>query len=651
MADFGEKITRELTVRYVAVLAVLGGLAVASFLGLARILMDAESGTTLVNVAGRQRALIQKVAFLGTRLSVPPGAGPARADMEKAFVDAVNQLESSHAGLLAGLPELRSPRPPSEEVMALYFGPDAAVDAELRTFAAHARAIAARFPAVPDPDDPDLVVISSAATGPLLDALERVTATYQREGEESLIRLSALHGAALVVILALLVVSAAGVFQPMVARIKADFEERAYAERHLRESEERLWRILEESPVGVSVSRRSDGRVVFANTRFCDIIGARRDEVLGEPARNHFVDDAQRLRIIAKMKAQGHLDDEEVEFRRRDGSAFWSLLTLRATNMERQDVNLAWVYDITAMKAAEARLKLTAKVVESASEAVVITNIRNQIEYVNPAFTAITEYRPEEVLGGNPSMLQSGRHDADFYRGMWQEIRATGRWRGEIWNRRKSGEFYAEWLSIVAIKDDSGNLTHHIAIFSDITHRKEDEERVWRQANYDALTGLPNRALFLDRLNQAVRQSRREDKRFALLFLDLDGFKNVNDTLGHAAGDILLQQTAARLTECMRASDTVARLAGDEFTCILWGIRSREDVSMVAAKILDRLGSPFELGDSVGHVQASIGIAVFPDHAADASVLLQLADEAMYAVKKRGKNNFEFVELETADLC
>ncbi|NFV79409.1 diguanylate cyclase domain-containing protein [Magnetospirillum aberrantis] len=643
MADSGEKITRDLTIRYVAVLAVLGGLAIASFLGLARIVMDAESGTTLVSVAGGQRVLVQRIAYLATRLSAL-SAGEERQAAERALVDAVNQLESAHTGLLAGLPELRAPKPPSERLNALYFGPDGNVDAQVRAFAGAARAIVARFPAAPNARDLDLVAVNAAASGPLLDALERLTALYLAENDERLVRLSALHGAALVVILALLVVSAAGVFQPMVARIKADIEERAAAERGLRESEERLWKILEESPIGVSASRRADGRVLFANRRFCEIIGARREDVVGEPARNHFVDDDQRRRIIDILKVQGHIDDREVEFRRRDGTAFWSLLTLRATRVEGEGVNLAWVYDISAMKAAQERLRLTAKVVESASEAVVITNIRNQIEYVNPAFTAITEYRPEDVIGANPRMLQSGRHDADFYRDMWTEIRATGRWRGEIWNRRKSGEFYAEWLSIVAIKDDDGNPTHHIAIFSDITHRKEDEERVWRQANYDALTGLPNRALFLDRLNQTVRQSRRENKKFALMFLDLDGFKAVNDTLGHAAGDILLQQTAARLTECMRASDTVARLAGDEFTCILWGVRNHDDVAVVAAKILERLGTPFDLDGREASVCASIGIALFPEHATDGAVLLQLADAAMYSVKKSGKNNFEFVD-------
>jgi diguanylate cyclase (GGDEF)-like protein len=227
---------------------------------------------------------------------------------------------------------------------------------------------------------------------------------------------------------------------------------------------------------------------------------------------------------------------------------------------------------------------------------------------------------------------------------MWDAIRTTGRWRGEIWNRRKSGEFYAEEVSIVALRDDGGTITHYIAIFSDITHRKEDEERIWRQANYDALTGLPNRSLFMDRLQQAVRQSQRDDSRFAVLFLDLDGFKAVNDTLGHSAGDELLQQVAVRLEECIRATDTLARLAGDEFTCIVTGIQGRADVGRVAAKILDSLATPFQLSAGSAAVQASIGIAMFPDDAERGAPLLEKADQAMYAVKRSGKNAFRFAE-------
>ncbi len=642
MADFGEKITRELTIRYVAVLAVLGGLAIASFLGLSRILMEAESGMSLLAASDGQRTLVEKMALAATRLSHFPIGTADRAGIEHGFSESLAKLEATHVGLLAGMPELRTTLGLSDSLKSLYYGPDGAVDTRIREFSAHARALEMRFSSPIAGDDPDVIALVQAANGPLLTDLEALSERYRSENADRLVRLSALHGAALIAILGLLVVSAAGVFQPMVARLKADIADRCKVEQSLRESEDRLWRILEESPVGVSVSRREDGKVIFANTRFCDIIGARRDDVLGGNARDHFVDDAQRRRVIQVLKEKGQIDDREVEFRRRDGTPFWSLLTMRSTRSSGGMVNLAWIYDISAIKAAEEKLKLTAKVVESASEAVVITNARNEIEFVNPAFTAITEYTSAEVVGKNPKMMQSGRHDQDFYRSMWESLRENGRWRGEIWNRRKSGEFFAEWLSIVAIRDNAGALTHHIAIFSDITHRKEDEERVWRQANYDALTGLPNRALFSDRLNQSVRQGRREEKRFALLFIDLDGFKNVNDTLGHALGDILLQQTAARLIECMRASDTVARLAGDEFTCILSGIHGREDAAIVAGKILDRLAAPFDLEGQEAHVRGSIGISIFPSDADDAGQLMELADQAMYRVKKQGKNNFEF---------
>lgn len=410
------------------------------------------------------------------------------------------------------------------------------------------------------------------------------------------------------------------------------------------DSEDRLWRLLDESPVGVSVSGRDDGEVVFANTRFCEILGASRDDLLGSKARDLYVDGDQRAEVIGELKIKGRIDDAEVEFKRRDGSPFHSLLTIRPTIFCGDPVNLAWIYDISAIKVTEEQLKLAAKVVETANEAVVITDAENRIRFVNPAFTTITEYTPEDVLGRNPAMLQSGRHDAAFYASMWTALKRDGRWQGEVWNRRKSGEFFAEWLSIVVIADRAGAVSHHIAVFSDITHRKEDEERVWRQANYDALTGLPNRSLFLDRLTQAIRQGRRDGTSFALLFIDLDGFKQVNDTLGHAAGDTLLQHAAERLTDCVRASDTVARLAGDEFTIILQGIDGRNDAAIAAAKIVAALAAEFDLDGQPVSVRASVGLSLFPGDGADGPELLKRADAAMYDVKRTGKNNFKFAE-------
>ncbi len=641
MVGTDNRLTRDLTIRYVTVLGILGGLAIVSFLGLVRNLMDAETGSAVVGVAAQQRPLVERVAHAATSLGRPLDEA-ARQEELSALIVSLDQLESSHFGLLAGLPELKVAMPPSPGIKAILFGPAGNLDRGLRSFIAHARAVLAKSGTRLAAADPDLQALSAANIAPLLIDLDVLVARYRQENDARLTRLFVLHGTTLAGTLLLLVLSAAVVFRPMVTRIRLDIAERAKAARRLEESEDRLWRILEESPVGVSVSRRSDGTVMFANSRFCDIIGADRDDIVGAQARNLFRGDRQRGLVIDDLKRNGRIDDAEVEFIRRDGTPFWSLLTLRSTRFEGEPVNLAWVYDISAIKAAQAKVRLTAKVVESASEAVVITSADNVIEYVNPAFTAITGYGADEVLGRNPGFLSSGRHDADFYRSMWDSLLSTGRWRGEIWNRRKSGEFYAEQLSIVALRDDEGVTTHHIAIFSDITHRKEDEERIWRQANYDALTGLPNRSLFTDRLQQAVRQNQRDGGRFALLFLDLDGFKSVNDTLGHAAGDELLLQAGQRLGECIRASDTLARLAGDEFTCIVQGIHDQRDAELVAAKILEQLNRPFTMAAGTASVHGSIGIAIFPDDAGSGPDLIGRADAAMYAVKKAGKNAYRF---------
>ena len=641
MTDFAHRLTRALTIRYAAVLVTIGALAVGSFMGLVRVLMDVESSTTLIATASRQKDLAERVAELGAQLATNRAGAAAATRLEQDLQSSLDRLEAVHQGLLAGLPELKKPQPPSAHIKALLFGPKAFLDRDLAAFIVHGRGLravrvgSAEFSA-------DLAFVQSQAQGNLGAVLVAVSEGYQKENLERLRHLFGYHAAVVGLVLFLLVISAAIVFRPMVVRIRDDIVERLRIEKNLRESEDRLWRMLQESPVGVSASRRNDGLVVFANARFCEILGTEPNELLGRRARDLYVDEQQLSDVVRQLKTCGEVSDAEVEFRRINGEPFHALLTVRASHFEGEPVNLAWIYDISAMKAAEEKLKLTAKVVESASEAVVITNARNQIEYVNPAFSAITEYSADEVIGQNPALWRSGRHDAEYYQNMWIALRADGRWRGEIWNRRKSGEFYAEWLSIVAIKDEAGVVTHYIAIFSDITHRKEDEERVWRQANFDALTGLPNRALFVDRLSQAIRQSKRDGRKFALFFIDLDGFKQVNDSLGHAAGDLLLQQTAQRLVDCVRSSDTVARLAGDEFTCIVQGIHNHVDASMVAQKILERLAVPFDLDGDSAEVRGSVGIGIYPDDGADGPALLKAADEAMYRVKRRGKNSFEF---------
>jgi diguanylate cyclase (GGDEF)-like protein/PAS domain S-box-containing protein len=290
---------------------------------------------------------------------------------------------------------------------------------------------------------------------------------------------------------------------------------------------------------------------------------------------------------------------------------------------------------------ANAQLLLSTTVFEASNDAIVVTDTANCIVAVNPAFTTITGYTSEEVIGHNPNLLTSGLQDAEFYRALWNSLDRDGRWQGEIWNRRKYGETYPEWLSISAVKNHAGEIRNYVAIFSDITERKQAEARVQFLAHYDALTELPNRILFADRLNQALLSAARNHAMLAVMFLDLDRFKLVNDSFGHAAGDLLLKEVARRLLRSVRASDTVSRQSGDEFVILLSDIGNHDDWANVAQKILHSASEPFHIEGNELHVGCSIGISLYPDDGADAGTLLKKADTAMYRAKHLGRNNYQ----------
>ena len=286
-------------------------------------------------------------------------------------------------------------------------------------------------------------------------------------------------------------------------------------------------------------------------------------------------------------------------------------------------------------------MRLAVAVFDSSSEGIIITARDGRILQVNPAFTAVTGYRPDEVIGRNPRIFASGRQDADFYRTLWHAVLTDGQWQGEIWNRRKNGEVYPEWISICSIRSPAGEIEYFVATFSDITERKRAEDKILHQAYHDALTNLPNRVLFRDRLEQSLAFARRmRHKKVALLFIDLDRFKLVNDSLGHAAGDQLLQLVAQRLRDVGRQTDTLARLGGDEFTILLPDVDHVEEARLVADKVLATLKQPFAIGGRDIFVSASIGISLYPDDSDDVDVLMKHADTAMYRVKKEGRNGF-----------
>ncbi|MBM3555405.1 MAG: EAL domain-containing protein [Alphaproteobacteria bacterium] len=329
-----------------------------------------------------------------------------------------------------------------------------------------------------------------------------------------------------------------------------------------------------------------------------------------------------------------------------DGGERWILSNSAPLGLDRKtgkpEKVVTTFSDITQLRANLHRLRLADIVFDSTSEAMFVTDAENRIVSVNRAFTEITGYGADEVIGKKPSLLASGRHDATFYHAMRDSLAETGAWRGEIWNRRKNGEAFPEWLNINVVRDSFGRVVNHVAVFSDITEAKASEEQIKRLAHHDALTGLPNRALLQDRLDQAIARAARGGAHVAALFVDLDHFKDINDSLGHRIGDRLLQEVADRLGHIARETDTVARLGGDEFLVLLGDLTSPANAAPPAQRILAALAQPFMIEEHELRLGASVGIAVYPTDTTEAALLLQHADTAMYAAKRAGRGVFRY---------
>jgi len=296
----------------------------------------------------------------------------------------------------------------------------------------------------------------------------------------------------------------------------------------------------------------------------------------------------------------------------------------------------------------EIELRRAATVFDNTDEGIVVTDSEINIILVNKAFTAITGYKPEEVLGKNPRLQQSGRHDIAFYKVMWDTLINDGQWRGQLWNRKKNGEIYPAWENISIVKNAEGKITNYVAIFSDISVLKESEKHLEHLAHHDNLTGLPNRLRFTANLEQAIESAKRHTQKVALLFLDVDRFKHINDTLGHDIGDKLLIEFSKRLKNCVRAEDTVARLGGDEFTIVLTEIEHGEDACLIADKIVKEIRKKFIFDKHTIDTSTSIGISIFPDNANSYEELMRTADSAMYHAKAAGRNRYQFFNAKLA---
>lgn len=372
---------------------------------------------------------------------------------------------------------------------------------------------------------------------------------------------------------------------------------------------------------------RKDGYIMYANPvsgALLEMLDCRKGEYLS----------GKCLDIIRQCSLSGVSREFEYEI----GIKIFSIL---ATPVDGGESVFVYAVDITESKLALGKARIAASVFDSMKEGVMVTDMHGIIHFVNPAFTAITGYELNEALGKKSNFLKSGRQNTSYYRRMWTSIREQGEWAGEIWNRRKSGEIFPSRMTITAIRDSDGKVSHYAGVFYDITDSRCHDEEIKYQAFHDPLTGLPNRILFLDRLSKAIDRANRNKTLVAIMFLDMDYFKDVNDSYGHATGDMLLRAVGIRLVGALREADTVSRFGGDEFTVILEDINNPEEAMKAAAKVIVALSESYSHGGSVLQVTPSMGVSIYPIDANCEKTLLQHADRALYKAKRSGRKGYQ----------
>ena len=418
----------------------------------------------------------------------------------------------------------------------------------------------------------------------------------------------------------------------------------------LKLSRDRYQELVTRIPVGIYRFRRCEaGNMSFdyVSPRFCAMLG---------------LSETTLLMDIELAFAQAHPDDREDLLKCHqvaggglapmiwegrfviNDAVYWLHIESIPTLLPNNDVILdGVVMDVTERREAEEQLRLAAAVFENTQDGVVIVDTQPRILAVNHAYQEITGYSELEALGKNPNILKSGRHERPFYQSMWASINQTGHWRGEIWNRRKNGEIYPQWTTLSAVHNDQGEITNYVGVFTDISQLKQTEARLARLAHYDPLTDLPNRLLFHSRMEHALERAHRQNEQVALLLIDLDRFKDVNDSLGHPAGDELLQKVVARVGVRLRDEDTLARLGGDEFVVLLERLTQPQDAGRVAQEIIDALAPVFRLDSGAEvFISASVGISLYPDHGATPNELTQHADAALYLAKGQGRHTYRY---------
>ena len=434
-----------------------------------------------------------------------------------------------------------------------------------------------------------------------------------------------------------------------VTAVVRDVSDRHRAEAKLREHEHSLRSLLESLPNIAVQGYDRERRIIFWNPASERLYGFTHDEVLGQRLEETIVPPPQRAAMVELHRRwieEGlPIAAGDMELLRKDGSlvpVYSSHALIRNSHDEPEMYCLD--VDLAELRKAQSELRLAAHVFESSADGIIITDPDWRILAANDAFVHITGFAADEILGRSADVFASGLHGRDFFANIRQESAATGHWQGEVSNRRKSGEIFPGWLSISTVQDDAGKITHHIAVLADLSERKAIEARLHHLKHHDPLTNLPNRLLLRDRVAQAQAFAGYEHRRVALLLLDLDHFKEINDNLGHVVGDRLLIAIAARLLACVRDTDTVSRQGGDEFLIALGNVADSAAIASMAAQIQQAMEAPFTIDEQTLMCSFSIGIAVWPDDGADFDTLLAKTDTAMYKAKEGGRNAFRFFD-------
>ncbi|MFP4207857.1 MAG: EAL domain-containing protein [Wenzhouxiangella sp.] len=439
------------------------------------------------------------------------------------------------------------------------------------------------------------------------------------------------------------------------AQMLVNMRVRREIERQLADERRRLAEIIDGTDAGTWEWNLADDRLQF-NERWAQMMGMASVADLPRSSREWFgavnPDDAAAGLNKLRAHLKGHTSSLEVELRvrRADGGWLWILARGRVAQRGpdgRARLMSGIAVDIDQRKQAEAELRKAASVFTHSGEGILITGLDNRIIEINEAFTRITGYGRDEMIGCKPSVLSSGRHDQAFYQALWRDLLERGAWSGEIWNRRRDGTEYAQRLTISVVRDESGTPSHYVGLFADITAQKNYQRELERMAHYDSLTGLPNRILLGDRLGQAMSQVRRSGQQIAVVYIDLDNFKLINDRHGHHAGDQVLRQVGQRIAEVLRETDTVARPGGDEFVAILTGLKSETDPDQLLRRLLQRMEAPIRLEQGPAQVGLSIGVTLYPQAGEpEADQLLRQADQAMFEAKRKGRNTVCYFDTE-----